>query len=264
MSTSSSAQVRAIVASRLRAAGCVYAEEEADMLVDVSSTQSELDRLIAQRESGMPLEYVVGWAEFCGLQITVTPGVFVPRRRTEYLVSQAIKLLPPDGVVVDLCCGSGAVAAALMAAVPNLTVVATDIDPMATDCAAANLGTRARVYTGDLFDALPEELRGRVDVVVANTPYVPSQEITLMPAEARLFESPVSLDGGADGLDLQRRVAADAGAWLAPGGHLLVETSARQASTVADFFAANGLEPRICHSHKRAATVVTGTWPLNR
>ncbi|MGH3025950.1 MAG: putative protein N(5)-glutamine methyltransferase, partial [Gaiellaceae bacterium] len=109
------------------------------------------------------------------------------------------------------------------------------------------------------FDPLPPTLRGRVDLLVANTPYVPTKEINYLPAEARDHEPRTALDGGADGLDVQRRVAAEAGAWLAPGGHLLVETSERQAATARDIFAANGLRPTIVSDEELGATVVIGT-----
>jgi release factor glutamine methyltransferase len=93
---------------------------------------------------------------------------------------------------------------------------------------------------------------------VANAPYVPTEEIGLMPPEARLHEARVALDGGADGLAVQRRVAAGAPEWLAPGGHLLIETSERQAPQLADTFGRHGLAPRVVHSEELAATVVVG------
>jgi release factor glutamine methyltransferase len=125
-------------------------------------------------------------------------------------------------------------------------------------CARRNLPAGGQVHEGDLYAALPAELAGRVDVVVANTPYVPSEEIALMPHEARLHEPRVALDGGADGLDPERRVAAGAGEWLAPGGHLLIETSARQAPELAGAFVEQGLVPRVAESEELEATVVVG------
>lgn len=228
------------IISTLRAAGCVFAEDEARLLTEAAASEDELTALVNRRAAGEPLEHVLGWAEFYGLRIALDPGVFVPRRRTEFLVAQAIELAPKTPVVLDLCCGSGAVGAALAAAVPDLELYAADIDPVAVRCARRNV---SRVYEGDLFDPLPASLRGRVDVVVANTPYVPTTEIRLLPPEARLHEPRVALDGGADGLDTYRRVAAAAPKWLAPGGHLLVETSERQASTATAIAAAAGLTP---------------------
>lgn len=211
-----------------------------------------------QRVAGLPLEHVLGWAEFCGVRIAVDAGVFVPRRRTELLVREAIRLAPPHPVVVDLCCGSGAVAAVLAASIDPAELHAADVDPAAVRCARRNLPA-ARVYRGALYDPLPAALRGRVDVLIANAPYVPTDAIALLPPEARLYEPRVALDGGADGLEILRRVAADAPDWLAPGGHLLVESSQRQAPELVDTFARAGLSPHVAHHDELHATVVTGT-----
>ncbi len=255
---------------RLRAAGCVFAEEEAALLTSAAATPGELEALLRRRIEGLPLEQVLGWAGFCGLRIAVEPRVFVPRRRTEYLVLRAQKLLqarPAGGrpVVVDLCCGSGAVGAALAAVAGPLELHAADVDPAAAACARRNiLPVGGEVHEGDLYDALPERLRGRVDLLAVNAPYVPSEMITTMPPEARLHEPRASLDGGPEGLELQRRVAAAAPEWLAPGGHLLVETSRGQASGTLGIFAASGFSARVFRSRKRDATVVVGAVGVNR
>ena len=249
---------RAIV-ERLRAAGCVFAEDEARLLTANASTPAELDTLVARRVAGEPIEQVLGWAEFCGLRIAIEPGVFVPRRRSELLAREAIALAHDGAVVVDLCCGSGAVGAAMAAARNRLELHAADIDPAAAHCARRNLPDDAFVYVGDLDEPLPSRLHGRVDVLVANTPYVPTDEVGLLPPEARLHEPREALDGGADGLDIARRVVAVAPRWLAPGGSVLTETSERQASVLADVVAAHGLTPRIAHSDTLAATAVIGT-----
>ena len=246
------------IISRLRAAGCVFAEDEADLLVAAASSPAELESLVDRRVAGLPLEHLLGWAEFHGLRITVRPGVFVPRHRTEFLVDVAVSLAPPDPVVLDLCCGSGALGAAFSAAVAPRELHAADVEPAAVSCARVNL-PGARVYEGDLYDALPSSLRGRVDVLLANVPYVPSEAVATMPPEARLHEPRVALDGGADGLDLARRVADGAPRWLAPGGTLLVETSTRQAPVLSGIFATAGLTPRVHESEELGATVVTGT-----
>jgi release factor glutamine methyltransferase len=247
-----------LVAARLRDAGCVFAEDEARLLRGEAQDEAELAELVERRVLGVPLEHVLGWAEFCGLRIGVEPGVFVPRRRTELLVEEAAAVCGSGAVVVDLCCGSGAVAAALAARVGGIELHSADADPAAVHCARRNLAARGHVHEGDLYAALPAELAGRVDVVVANTPYVPSEEIALMPPEARLHEPRGALDGGADGLDPARRVAAGAGEWLAPGGHLLIETSARQAPELAAAFAGNALTPRVAESWELEVTVVLG------
>jgi release factor glutamine methyltransferase len=187
------------------------------------------------------------------LRIAVDPGVFVPRQRTAFLVAQVVRRAGPGAVVVDLCCGTGAIGAAIAAAVPGVEVHAADVDPAAVACARRNL---PRVYQGDLYAALPERLRGRVDLLVVNAPYVPTAAIATMPPEARDHEPRIALDGGADGLDVQRRVAADAPAWLRPGGALLIETGADQAPRTAAVFAAAGLVPLV--EYAEDATVVIG------
>ncbi|NUT44490.1 MAG: putative protein N(5)-glutamine methyltransferase [Thermoactinospora sp.] len=245
------------IVSRLRAAGCVFAEDEAELLQSAAGSPDELESMIARRVAGLPLEQVVGWAEFCGLRILLDPGVFVPRRRSEFLVRQAVALAPagPDVTVVDLCCGSGALGAAVASQL-GASLHAADIDPAAVACARRNV---ADVHLGDLFDPLPASLRGRIDLLLANVPYVPTAEVPLLPAEAREHEALVALDGGPDGLDVLRRVLADARSWLAPGGHLLVETSTRQADTAAKLMADHGLAPRVEASEEFFSTVVIGS-----
>ncbi|WP_436498039.1 putative protein N(5)-glutamine methyltransferase [Actinokineospora sp. HUAS TT18] len=240
----------------LRAAGCVFAEDEAALLVAAASDPAHLSAMVTRRVAGHPLEQVLGWAEFAGLRVAVDPGVFVPRRRTEFLAAQAIALTRPGAVVVDLCCGTGAVAAAVHAAV-DARVHAADIDPAAVRCARRNVP--GHVHEGDLYAALPSDLRGRVDILVANAPYVPTAAIGLMPPEARLHEPLVALDGGADGLAVQRRVIAGARDWLAPGGSLLIETSAHQAPATAAACTEHGLSPRTATSAEVEATVVIAT-----
>jgi len=248
---------RSLIVGRLQQAGCVFAVDEVRLLVSAARSPTELEVMVEAREGGRPLEHILGWAEFCGLHVRVDPGIFVPRRRTEFLVRQALTRCQSGTVVVDLCCGSGAVGAAVAAAVPTADVFAADIDPDAVRCARRNLEP-SRVFGGDLFDALPAGLRGHIDVLVVNAPYVPTARIELMPSEARLYEARVALDGGTDGLDVQRRVASEARPWLAPRGHLLMETSREQAPQTVELLAQNGLTCEVAHSHKRSATVVIG------
>ncbi|AXK37416.1 putative protein N(5)-glutamine methyltransferase [Streptomyces armeniacus] len=296
---------RSAVVDRLRAAGCVFAEDEAELLIAAAPTATALDALIGRRAAGEPLEHVLGWAEFRGLRITLEPGVFVPRRRTEFLVRQALALghqaeEDRTPVVVDLCCGSGAVGAALAVALERVELHAADVDPVAVRCARRNLAAALRngrgsgtygpyevpetyapgdtyealkapeayaprpphkpyaVYEGDLYAPLPATLRGRVDILAANVPYVPTDEVALLPSEAREHEPRTALDGGADGLDVLRRVAAEAAQWLAPGGCLLVETSERQAAEAVEVMRAGGLGVRVKRSEELYATVVIG------
>jgi release factor glutamine methyltransferase len=245
------------IVSTLRNAGCVFAEDEARLLTEAAADPEELARLVDQRVAGIPLEQLLGWAEFHGMRIAVEPGVFVPRRRTELLVAEAAQLAPQHATVVELCCGSGAVAAALTTILDHPDVYAADVDPAAVRCARRNL-PYAQVYQGDLDAPLPDRLAGRVDVLVANAPYVPTEEIALMPPEARDHEPRVTLDGGPDGLDVQRRVVGGAPPWLAPGGHLLIETSAAQAPSTVAVFAAAGFATRVVRDDDLEATVVIG------
>jgi release factor glutamine methyltransferase len=246
---------------RLRAAGCVFAEDEARLLHEAAAGAAELDELLARRVEGEPLEQILGWAEFGGLRILLDPGVFVPRARTEFLADRAAALLRPGDVAVDLCSGAGAIAAVLAARVPGLDLHAADVQPEAVRCARRNLAGRAQVHVGDLYDALPSELAKSIQVLVANTPYVPTDAIARMPPEARDHEPHLTLDGGPDGLDVQRRIAAGAARWLAPGGYLLVETSDEQSSTAASIFSEHGLVAAVLSDDEVGATVVRGRLP---
>lgn len=277
--TAEAAATEPAIVAELRAAGCVFAEDEARLLVSEARTPAELAAMVGQRASGLPLEQVLGWAEFCGLRIVIQPGVFVPRRRTEFLVHEAIALSRPGIVVLDLCCGSGALGAALTSTVSaanttnaagatspdgrtGVELYASDIEHPAVECARRNLEPFGGVvYEGDLFEPLPAALRGRVDILMANVPYVPSGDIRLLPPEAREHEPLVTLDGGSDGLGVLQRVTAEAARWLAPGGHLLVETSERQVPAALRLFAAGGLDARLAASDEVDAAVIIGTRP---
>ena len=245
------------VVAALRAAGCVFAEDEAALLL---AAPGSLDALIARRVAGEPLEQVLGWAEFDGLRISVSPGVFVPRQRSALLVRLGARGLAAGAVAVDLCCGSGALAAALARRVPGVELYACDVDDRAVTCAQGNL-PGAQVFAGDLWAALPTGLRGRVDVALANAPYVPSDSIALMPPEARDHEPRISLDGGRDGLDVHRRIAMDADDWLAPGGRLLIEVAPAQVPGATVMFERAGLWPEVHTDDDLDATAVVVTRP---
>jgi release factor glutamine methyltransferase len=254
----------AAIAGRLRAAGSVFAEDEARLLMAAAATPADLAAMVDRRVAGFPLEHIVGWAEFCGLRIVVGPGVFVPRRRSEFLVQQAIATVTSaeTPVVLDLCCGAGAVGLAVATALAGAELHAADIDPGATRYARRNLAAiGGHVHEGDLYDPLPADLRGRIDVLVVNAPYVPTGELGLMPAEARLHEPVVALDGGPDGVGIHRRVAAQAPEWLAPGGSLLIETSDRQAPLTIAAMAAAGLSAGAASDDHLDATVAIGRRP---
>jgi release factor glutamine methyltransferase len=248
------------VVARLRAAGCVFAEDEARLLVDATRSPEDLEEMVRRRVNGTPLEVIVGWAEFDGLRIAMDAGVFVPRQRSTLLVREACCRTTRGAVVVDLCCGAGALGAAIATTIGEVELHAADIEPAAVRCARRNLEPLGgKVHEGDLYAALPPSLRGRVDILVVNAPYVPSDEIAMMPPEARDHEPLTALDGGPDGVDVHRRVATEASTWLAPGGHLLIETSEHQAPLTAEAMTTNGLRFETTTSEELYCTVVTGT-----
>jgi release factor glutamine methyltransferase len=259
-STSTLTLHRVAIVARLRAAGCVFAEDEADLLISSAGTPADLLSMVDRRVDGLPLEHILGWARFCAIRVTVAPGVFVPRVRTELLVRHAVALAGShEATVVDLCCGSGAVGVAVASSADQIHLYAADIDPASVACARRNLEPfGGRVYQGDLFTPLPGYLRRRVDVLIANAPYVPTGAISLLPPEARLHEPHLALDGGADGLDVLRRLATETPDWLAPRGHLLVETSERQAPAAAEVLDRAGLIPHVVHDEDLDATAVIG------
>ena len=220
--------VRDELVARLRAAGCVAAEDEARQLETAAPDHPTLERWIARREQGEPFAWVTGTTSFCGRQVRVDPGVYVPRPHTEELARRAaVALASAPGRAVDLCTGSGAVAAHLMAASPGTTVVGVDIDPVAVRCARRN-GVRAIV--GGVDAPL---LSRSFDVVTAVAPYVPTGEIRFLPADVQRHEPHRALDGGEDGLDLVRRVVAAAARLLRSAGWLFVELGGEQDAALA-------------------------------
>jgi release factor glutamine methyltransferase len=232
----------------LRAAGCVFAEAEARMIIEAAAGRpADIDRMVARRCAGEPLEVVVGFADFAGVRVTVDPGVFVPRARSVALVEVAVAELATvdvdDRLIVDLGCGTGALAAALLARLP-VTVFAIDCDPAALACAARNLPTPATVLLGDDLDALPGRLRGRVRAVLANLPYVPTDAIALLPREARDFEPATALDGGPDGLRPFASAITRAREWLHPNGCYLAEVNENQIAAATAIATAAGYRVR--------------------
>jgi release factor glutamine methyltransferase len=248
---------------RLRAAGCVFAEDEAAVLEEAAPDEPTLHELVRRRAGGEPLEQVVGYADFCGIRVRLRPGVFVPRIRSEHLVHRGAELarsaVQGAPLVVDLCCGSGALGLAVRRQVPGIDLYAADVDPAAVACARDNFGgDRDRVYEGDLFDALPARLKGRVDVLLANVPYVASRHIALLPAEARDHEPRTALDGGGDGLDVFRAVVSAAPVWLSPGASVLSEITEAQVDAALAAARAAGLEPEVTYDEDLEAAVIAG------
>jgi release factor glutamine methyltransferase len=250
--------VRDEIVDRLRAAGVVFAEEEAQLLAEAASG-SALEALVGRRAAGEPLEPLLGWAAFDGLRVPVDPHVFVPRRRTELLAREAAALTTPRSLVLDLCCGTGAVGLAIATRVPGARVHAADVEAAAVANARRTLApVGGQVWEGDLFAALPGDLLGRFDVVAVNAPYVPTGRIGDMPREAREFEPRIALDGGDDGLDVHRRVAAAVRAWLAPGGAVLIETGRTQAAWTALLLEGAGLSASVASDDDVDGTVAIG------
>jgi release factor glutamine methyltransferase len=214
------------LAGLLADAGFVAAEEEAEELLAAAAGDADLlDALVQRRLTGEPLAWITGKVVFCGLEVRVDPGVYVPRWQSELLALRAVERLPDNGTAIDLCTGAGAIAKTLTARRPGARVLASDLDERAVACASAN-GVEA--YHGDLFAPFPPALERRVDVVVGVVPYVPTPELALLQRDTLTFESTLPYDGGADGTDVLRRVVADGPRFLRPGGALLLELGAEQ------------------------------------
>ncbi|MGC1183964.1 MAG: HemK/PrmC family methyltransferase [Candidatus Dormiibacterota bacterium] len=224
---------------RLAAAGCVSPSEEAQELATAAQAGAQpLTTFVDRRTTGEPLAWITGKVQFCGCTVAVSHGVFVPRWHSEQLVERAAELLPAGGRAIDLGTGSGAVARVLLARNPGASVIGTERDPVAAACARQNGVT---VAEGDLFEAVPASWKGRVDVVVAILPYVPTAEIAYLARDVRDFEPRSALDGGEDGLKFIRRVVAEAVAWLGEGGHLLLEIGGNQANALGPALESAGL-----------------------
>jgi release factor glutamine methyltransferase len=251
-----SAPAMADAIKRLRAAGCVFAEDEAAVLAGAAADEAQLSALVDRRASGEPLEQVVGYADFGGVRVRLRPGVFVPRVRSELLVRVAAEATRPGDVVVDLCCGSGALGLALRHRQPAIALYAADVDPVAVACARDNVVTD--VYEGDLFGALPPKLRGRIAVLLANVPYVATRHIPLLPAEARDHEPLTALDGGDDGLEVFRAVVAGAVDWLAPDGIMLSEITEAQAEAASEAVRVARFDAELRFDEDLEASVILG------
>jgi Methylase of polypeptide chain release factors len=212
--------------ARLRAAGCVFAEEEAS---EIRRRGADPDAIVAARAAGVPLEHALGVAVFAGLDLAVGEGVFVPRRRAEVLVDAAVSVRPDARVIVDLGCGSGALAAALATWVPAAAVHAVELDDTALAYAVRNAATYGfAVHRGDWWNALPRALRGHVDLAVAYLPHVPAARLDDIPGDYRRHEPDLSVAGGADGLDPLRAVTRSLDDWLSPDGVLVTLVAEEQ------------------------------------
>lgn len=242
----------------LRSAGCVYAEDEAALLL--AEARSDRAEMVARRVAGEPLEHVLGWVELAGMRLSLDAGVFIPRQRTALLIDVAQGLLKAEDALLDLCCGSGAIGAILASRLPGLKVTAADIDPIAVGNAARNLAAfRGQAVVANLFDGVPRSLAGTLAVITANVPYIPTPELVFIPHDAREYEPDYTHDGGADGLRILAAVADQAGPWLAPGGSLVSECSIGQIKAAVSILEQAGLTASVQDDGETA--VVIGTRP---
>jgi release factor glutamine methyltransferase len=230
---------RAALVARLEAGGFVAAAEEADELLACAAGDADrLEALLARRFTGEPLAWITGSVTFCDVQLRVHEGVYVPRWQSELLAWRSVERLPDGGAAIDLCTGTGAIAAVLQAARPAARVVGTEVDECSIACARAN---GVEVFAGDLLDPLPAELEGRVDVVAGVVPYVPTSELDLLQRDTFSFETALSYDGGGDyGTRFLRRAIAGAPRFLRPGGALLLELGHGQPELLGDDLARHG------------------------
>jgi len=214
-------------------------------LVNAGAT-SRFRELVDRRSAHEPVQHILGFEEFRGLRIAVTPDVLIPRPETEGLVERALELLADrrGALVADIGTGSGVIACALATARPDLEVLAVDQSLGALAVASDNvralgLASRVRLLAGDLFGPLAS-LSGSLDMIVANPPYIPSGVIPSLPVEVERFEPHLALDGGPDGMRVLRRIIAEAPRSLRPGGWLVMEIGEEQAGSLASLMAAEG------------------------
>ena len=231
---------RASIEQALAAAGCITPTEEADALLRAAGDdRGALKAMVARRIEGEPLPWITSSIRFCEVDVAIVPGVYVPRWQTEALAHRAAALLPAGGVAVDLCTGSGAIAMVLAATVPDARVVATDVDGAAVACARRN---GVETYEGSLDEPLPTSLAGSIDVLTAVPPYVPTDELRLLPRDVRRFEPIAALDGGPGGTRLLAEIVRRSPRWLRPGGWLLLELGGDQATALRDPLLASGFD----------------------
>lgn len=246
---------------KLREAGCVFAEDEARLLCEHAHDQEHLYELVERRIAGEPLEYLLGFVEFMGRPYSLGPGVFIPRQRSTLLVDVAAWIGHEGGdLILDMCCGVGALGIAVRNRIAG-RVIGADISADAVAYAKEN--GISEIHEGDLFSAVPAAYRGKVSVLIANTPYVPRDAIAGMPRESRDHEPIAAVDGGPDGMDLQRRVLAEAADWLAPCGSLFTETSAPQAEKLLREAVDLGWNAWVIRDEERGAHVLVGHRPVD-
>ncbi len=232
----------------LRAAGCVFAEDEARILCAAAADADELDRMLQRRVAGEPLEPIVGRVEFAGMDLPVGPGVFVPRQRTRLLAEaavDAVREVRGSAVFLEAFAGVAPLAAVVHAADPEVEIHVTDIDAEPLEYARRHLPAAAGIHVGSVLEGLPQDLRGRIDVIAAVPPYVPVGEAGFLPREARDYEPSSALFGGEDGLDLVRALLTAASEWLRPDGRVLIEMNHEQCADAAAYGERHGLDARV-------------------
>lgn len=228
--------------ARLRDGGIESPEAEARW-IEQGAGGRDVDELVRRRLAGEPLQYVLGTAAFRRLELKVGPGVFIPRPETELVAGRALARLPRGGVLVDVCTGSGAIALSVADERPDARVVATELSPAASQWAGSNrdaLGLRVELRRGDLFEPLPSELAGRVDVVVSNPPYVDPGERPMLPRDVVDHEPPEGLFAPGEGTSVISRIASGAPAWLRPDGWLVLEMGETQGNAVRGILETHG------------------------
>lgn len=248
-------EARAHVTGRLAAAGVATPEIDADLLIasvcgwprprvalerhtplEVAAAEA-IGALADRRAAREPLQRILGEVGFRRLLVRVCADVLVPRPETEVLAGLAIEATPPGGTVVEVGTGTGAVALAVADEAAPRRVVATDVSEAAVACARGNAertGLAVDVRLGDLLGGVPDDLRGGVDVLVSNPPYLTQEEVAAAAPEVAEHDPRAALVGGADGQEVVWRLLSAAGAWLAPGGVVLIEAETSRVAAVAD------------------------------
>ncbi len=234
---------RASVAEVLAGATVDIGPREADWIAEEAADDEAAIAMARRRAAGEPLQYILGSAHFRELRLVVRPDVLIPRPETEVLVERALSHLPKGGIAVDIGTGCGAIGLSIAYERPDATVLATDVSEPAVACARQNaeiIGADVEFHVGDLFAALPAALRGTLDLVVSNPPYVADSDRDFLSPGIVEHEPHVALFAGVDGLDVTRRLVADARGWLKPGGWLVFEISEFSGDRVKDLLTSWG------------------------
>jgi release factor glutamine methyltransferase len=259
--------VLARIQETLEGAGIEGAEREARWLLEAATGQRSVDQLAREeglpdsvveraleltdrRASGEPLQYVTGVAGFRRLELAVGPGVLIPRPETEIVAEQAMHRLPSGGTIVDVGTGSGAIALSVADERSDARVYATEISETALGWARrniTNLQLNIDLVRGNLFDGLPRDLAGNIDVVVSNPPYVAVGDTDMLPSEVVDHEPEKALFAGTEGLHVIADIAARAREWLRTGGWLVLEMGFDQSDAVVRLLTDGGYEEVAAH-----------------